>query len=185
MAVVAPNAMALVVASAVAPSFFVMTGTTVLTRSPAPSRAFSSFAPAAVHLVAVGVIVVAVVAPSTAVGTAAMVGPTVVTKRAMVTQGIVLSTAAAAVKATVRRAHVRYSYPLSVALAAVVVGWSVVGVHSGARRGEVGLTRPAVVPRSVRYVVEGRHHAVLVLVAVAAGSVERSARRSVRSMDRA
>lgn len=62
-----------------------------------------------------------------------------------------------------------------------------VGVHSDAcRGGGVGVVGPAVVPRSVRYVVvvEGRH-AVLVLVAAASGSVERSAGRAVTSVDRA
>ena len=80
-----------------------------------------------------------------------------------------------------------YDSLFSAALAAVAVCWSVVGAHASAGRGAVEVVGPAVVPRSVRYVVEGLH-AVLVLVTEAAGSVERSAGRSVvsgASVDRA
>lgn len=183
--------MTLVVASAVALSFSVMTGAALLTRSHAHSRLLFSFALTAVYVltVVVAVVVAMVVAvpvvsvPFIALGAAVVVGPTVVTKRAVVSQSTVLSTATTAGRATARRAPVHSGSLLS---GAVVVGWFVVEIRSGARRGGVGGVGSAVVPKFVRYVavVEGLH-AVLVLVTVAAGSVELFAGRAVGSVDRA
>ena len=171
------------VASAVALSFSVMTGTTVMTRPPAHFHAFFFFATAAVHVFAVVMALVGVPVPvvsSTALGMEAVVVPTVVTRRTT------LSTAAAAERATATagRAPAHYRSLLSVALAAVEVAGLVVEVHSSAGRGAVGVVGSAVAPRSVRYVVEGLP-AVLVAVTVAAGSVGRSADRSAGFVDSA
>jgi len=91
---------AFVVASSVALSFTMVSGTALVTRSPAHCRALFSFAPAAAVHVLVVVVTLVVAAsfasgvPSTAVGTAAVVGPAVETTRA------VLSTAAATERLT-------------------------------------------------------------------------------------
>eukprot|EP00752_Nemacystus_decipiens_P006484 g5838.t1 len=166
-------------------------------------------------------------APSAAVVGSAMVGPTVVTRGAMLSTAAAARRATATATATARRAPVHCDSLLSVALAVVVVGWFVVGVHSTLGRESVGVVGSAVVTRRavlsaaaeaspvhhrfILYValpivvvgwfvvwvhsttrrgargavgasvvlrsvgvVEGLH-VVLVLVAVAAGSVERSA----------
>ena len=174
----------LVAASAVALSFSVVTATTVVTRPPAHSRAFFSLAPAAVRVLAVVVALMVVPVPvessTAALGTEAVVGPTVVTRRTMFSTGA----AAERATATAGRAPAHYRSLLSVALAAVEVAGLVVEVHSSAGRGAVGVVGSAVAPRSVRYVVEGLP-AVLVAVTVAAGSVGRSADRSAGFVDSA
>ena len=139
---------ALVVPSPVALSFSVTTETALVTRSPAHSRAFFSFALAAVHVLEVvvtlvGVPVPVVSAPPTAPRVVPVVEATVETRSAA------YSTAAAAERATTRRAPMHYSSLLSTALAAVAVCWSVVGAHASAGRGAVGVIGAAVVEATV------------------------------------
>eukprot|EP00903_Cladosiphon_okamuranus_P012579 g11776.t1 len=135
---------ALVVESGVAlSSFSVMTRIAVVTTSRA-SCAFLSFAPAAIQVLTVVVTWVVVTmsvirVPSAILVRAAVVGSAVVTRRAL------MSTAVAAGRATARRAVVHYA-SLSFALAAEVVGWALVRVHSSARRGGLGVVWSAMVP---------------------------------------
>lgn len=170
--------MALLVESAVAFSSSVVTRTAVVTRFPVHSHPVFSFAPVGLHVPVFAALVVVAVpvdgVTSTALRAAGVVGPAVVTKRAVAAQRTTVSTAATAGRPTT----MTWRAVFSIALAAVVVGCSVVRVHSRVWRGAVGVVGPAVVPRSMRYVMEGLHGA-LGLVIAAAGSVERFAGRPV------
>lgn len=138
---------ALVVKCAVALSFSMVAGTAVVTSPPAHSCALSSFAPAALHVLAV-VALVAVAAPVR--GQRAFHRPedggrgwptvVTVTKRAAVTHRAMLSIAAAAGRVTARRAPVPHGSLFSVdrALRAAVAtagGRSAVMVRVRACRG--------------------------------------------------